>query len=372
MNKMHNQDSDHIYVNATYTNNSFLSPNDPTQYVPATLTQTRDSAFVTDPDKYNITIARFSISSDYVARVFQPVNTTAATGPNQTTWWVGLSYNNIYYDVPIVIPTQTSENLFPVKSEHCIFGFIDLINQGYAAASTLVTAAGGPTGFGGQVVMTYDPVSGLYDMNSPSYYGTGDVGVTGAGIGIHMSFFLYRKFQSFDILQNAPLLYNNHDVTFRRRWFGNNLNTGGIVTNINTFGVGLTGPYMVLKQDKAWPSSVMTVNRLIITTSSLPIYSEYKGTLNYTQFGSAPGNQQISILTDFFIGQDADLQAQGENYRYTPDQYRLTSLKGCAPLTQFDISVYGVDADGTIFQIFLRPGGSMDVKFLFLLKGLQS
>jgi hypothetical protein len=369
VNKPREDEPDHIYIDGNLYNNTYLTPTGPVQYVPAEIKQTRDSPIIYNPGQYNLTIARFSISSDDVPRVFQDARTTA-TGTYGTKWWVGVSYNGAFYDEPVILPTITDPLQNQVKYAYNIQQFVDVINDAWSDAQTAAQGAGAPTG-PGDILMTYDNVSGLYTINVPSWYGSGTGGTTGSGIGVHMSFLLYQKFQSYNVIQNSPLQYNNHDITFVREWVGNNLTTD-ITLHVGTGGTGITGTYMQLKQDKAWPSSIMDVHRLYITTSSLPIYSEYISVLDSLQNGGGNGNQTLPILTDFLIGHDEDLNSRGENYIYTPTLYRLTSLKGTAPITQWDIKIYIGLADGTIYPLYIPPSGEMSVKLLFLKKGLSN
>ena len=355
---------DHVYVNMTLYNNSFENPSSPNQYIPATISQTRDSSIIDNPEEYNLTITRFSIPSENIARAYQAV--TSNTGPTGTRYWVGLEYNGAFFDEPIVFPTITDANLKLAKLEYNIFAIMGLINAGFAAAQAAVITAGGPTG-PGQVIMTYDPATQLYDLNIPSWYGTGTTGGTGQGIAVHMSYFLNQRFNSFNSLQNAPLLYNNHDVTFVRSWLGDNL-VSNIYTNVGTGGTGITGNYMVLRQDAAWPSALMDTCRLLLTTASIPIVQEYKAVTDYLNLPS--GNKIQPIITDFFIGRDSELQSRAEALIYLPDFYRLTALKGNTPITQLDITAYVQDCTGFYYPLLIPPGGSMDLKLLFIRKGL--
>jgi hypothetical protein len=356
---------DHKYFNLTYFNN--VKPTDSTQFVPAQVIQTYDRPIVDIPEDWNLSIARFSISSDYIGRVYQTLGTTAGN----TSFFVGLSYSGTFYDEPIVLPTVLSPNGQNIQVAYDVNSFLNIINAGYALAQTSVAGAGGPTGTYGQVLMTYEPQNGLYTLNVPAYYGTGTVGLTaGNGIGVHMSYPLYHLFLSFNTIVNVPLLWNNHDVTFVRYWSGNNL--VNIVYPPNNSGTGPSGGYMALAQDAPWASSIMTPTRLIITTTSIPITQEYRAQQLYSSFGGNPGNQALSIITDFFIGEDSSIQNSNESFLYTPNLLRLSSLQGTNPIRQLDLQVYFAIADGTIFPLFLSPGDSIDVKLLFLKKGLTS
>jgi hypothetical protein len=357
----------HIYLDANLHNNTFVEPNGSSQYIPAQLGQNRDNPFIYDSSYYNLAVARFSISADAVPRTFQDVRTTATTGTYQTKEWVGVSYNGVYYDQAVVIPTTLDPLQTPVKAIYNINEYLDIINEAWLLSQTAAQAGGAPTGPAGQqVLMIYDNNTMLYTINSPIFYGTGGIGTTGNGIGIHMSIILFQKFSSFNVIQNSPLLYNNHDITFKRNYTGNN-----IINNIVLSGTGTTGdPYLQIKQDKAWGSSIIDAHRLIITTSSLPVYSEYIALVNPLTVPS--GNQTLSILSDFLIGHDSEISSRGSNFIYVPSLYRLTSLKGSTPLTYWDIKVYIVNADGSIYPLYLPPNGECSIKLLFLLKGLSN
>jgi hypothetical protein len=359
---------DHVYLDGTFYNDSYRNPSDPVQYVPAIISQQRSSPFINDPSKYNLTIARFSISSDYIARVYQSIGTTGTHTKDRL--WVSLSYNSTYNDVPIIIPTTTDPVGFPQKADYNIFNFLNIINQGFLTSQNAVTTAGGPTG-PGQVLMTFDPASALYSINIPSWYGTGTVGTTGNGVGVHMSYFLNNKFQSFDVIQNSPLLYNDHDITFNRVWRGDNL-VDNLYTNVGLSGTGTTGVYMVQTQDGSWASTTTDDSRLVLVTSTLPIVSEYKSTTNYSHYGGSNGSQSLQIVTDFLIGKDAQLNSRGQSYIYLPNLYRLTELKGSTPITQWDIQAFVSDNQGFLYPLYLSPAGSFDIKLLFIKKGLSN
>lgn len=347
---------DHVYVNLNFTNNA-----SPDITIPAKFTQSYDRDIITCPSDWNVAIARFSISSDTIARVYQPFPTTSIN----STLFVSLSFNGLYYDYPIVLPTFTSPGGSQFQAVYNIFDFLRLINSAWSLAQADVISAGGPTG-PGLVFMSYDPPTKLYYVNVPSFYGTGSVGTTGNGIGVHMSYQLYHKFQSFSVSYNQPYLNNKHDFTFIREWTGDNY------ASIRYPNPGVTGDYMVLKQEEQWASSLMDVTRLIITTANIPVVYEYRSQQNFSQAGAGSSNQVLGIMSDFFIGSDTDLANRAEHWNYTPDQWRLSSLTGNNPLRQFDFQIFVATADGSIFPIYLSSLDSIDIKLVFLKKGLTS
>lgn len=364
-------DPDHTYLDVNLYNNSYQSPTGASmQYVPAEINQTRSMPYLKSPGDANLTLARFSISSNAVPRIFQPSNTTIAT----TTFFVGLSYNGIYYTQPILLPPLENYIQMPQRILYNINAFLDLINSGYLAAQTAAIAGGAPapgTGAtGAQVIMTFDRVTEFYTVNVPSYFGTGTVGMTaGNGIGVHMSFLLYERFNSFNVIQNSPLLYgngHNSDITFVREWTGNNL-----TSNIFIGGTG-SGPYMALEQDAPWGASISNINRLQITVNQIPINQEFVETEFSLQEGGGPNNVVQPILTDFLIGSESELSSLGQNFIYVPDNYRITTLNKSTPLITFTIKCYVVTQEGIRIPLFIPPGGQMSMKLLFLAKGLTA
>lgn len=366
-----NQSPDHIYYNLTFYNNSYLSPTGPIQYVPASISQSRDSPFLMDPSQYNVTIARMTVSSNAVYRVYQSLY---AVDANTTYWNVAVSYNGTYYTAPVIIPTGTS----PItgrsaKFEDTIQGFLELVNAAYLNCQNQAIVGGAACPYG-QPLFTYEPATQLISLNVPSYYGTGTVGATGDGnIGVHMSYLLYQKIaQSIDSVEAVPLQYNNHDISFNKQWTGNNRVSATTLYSGSGTGGTATDYYFVLTQDKAWASAILDQNRLIVTSSSLPIIPEYRSTAYASNFGANASNKTISSITDFLIGTDAELQSRGNPFIYIPQLYRLVSMNGSAPLTRLDIKLYTADKFGNLYELFLPPGGSLDIKLLFLKKGLSN
>jgi hypothetical protein len=362
-----NSGQDHYYFNLVFENNSQTNINSPAQYIPAQVKQLYDRPILNRPEDYNVSCIRFSITSNFIARCYQSPGTTGGN----SDYIVGVGYNGVYYNSPIIFPTYTLPDGTIIGAIYQINELLQLINAGYASAQTALlgsTGYSGPTGVG-DVLMTYDPISELYTMNIPVWYGSGTF-ATGGAISVNMSYQLYHKFQSFSIFQNTPLLYNGDDIFFNKFFTGNNLQN--IVWPIGATGTGVSGPYFAMVQDAPWASSIMDITRLIIQTNSIPVVNEFRAQQEYLQFGANNANQTISMLTDFFIGSDTMLQNRSQHWEYVAQIYRLTALQGNVPIRQIDIQVYVATSTGQIFQLYLGPTDSIDVKLLFLKKGLTS
>jgi hypothetical protein len=356
-------DIDHYYFNLVYTNNSLTS------YVPAKVIQQYDRTILKEPQNFNASIIRFSISSDSIGLVNQKFPTTSST----TNFFVGLSYNGIFYDTPIVLPVINSlDGSTSIQAVYSVNDFLDLINTGYAT-SIAALPGGAPLGTtGSQPLMTFDPATGLYTMNIPSTYGVGTVSNNTTSIGVSMSYALYRRFGSMSTTINNPLLNNNHDVLFTKVWRGDNY-TQNIVFPVSSTGTtGTIQPYMQIKQYSPFPSSIEDIDRLIITSVSIPSTTEFRAQQLSSQFGSNNSNQTLNILTDFYTGSDNPIVGNAENLVYQPTLLRLTSLHGNSPMTQLDVQIFTSDVNGNIMPLLLGPLDTIDVKLGFIRKGLTS
>src|ERR1700722_577484 len=258
-------DPDHFYVNLTFFNNNTSNINVMNQTIPAKIEQTFSRDLIAEPDLWNASVVRFSIASDTVPRVTQVLGTTGGN----TDLYVNLSYNGTFYDEPIVLPTYPNLS-GAVQAVYQVNEFLDIINAAYREAQVEVALAGGPTGpTGVAAFMMFDPATSLYTMNVPVFYGTGSVG-TSTTVGVGMSYQLYHKFGSFNVVQNDPILMNNIDDTFVKAVRGDNIVT------LNYPSAGITGQYMQLRQDSPWGSSIEDVDRLLLTTQFLPVIKEYR------------------------------------------------------------------------------------------------
>lgn len=354
---------DHFYLDVSlYNDSSVINPARPF-YVPASINQTRSAALLENPSDWNISIVRLSVNSSAIPRITESTSSLV----------VGYMYNNVFYDVPVVIPFSPDPGSgLPTQSLYNIQQFVNLVNAAFFTAQT--AAAGGGAVFAyGQVFLTYSSETGLFSLYIPSYFGTGTTSTSPATIGVTMSFDMSQRLNSFPVVQNFPLQNNGHDVIFDKQFTGLNQVT---LTALNTLGpagpVVMAGNYMILVQDSAWPSSVENVNRVVVTTSMLPAITEYRSTALFSQNAASNNNQTANVLTDFFAGSNLNLSNRSDNFNYVPQVYRLSSLSGNQPIVSYDITVGTIDRFGAASILRIPPGGSVSLKILFLKKGLSN
>ncbi len=356
---------DHVALDISYYNDTLVFQRS------TNIHETRDSVYLPDPSLYNISVSSFSITSDAVSRLSQPVETTTST----TTFWCGLSYGNTFYDKPVLIPlTVGDSSTASFRTIYSNYDFLHIINEAYQEATVSLLSGQGITGSWGAPMMLYSQSEG-YKMAYPEWmYNPTLVGKAASPqINIRMSFDLYVKFLSFSASWDALPYANNHPFYFNLFRTGDNVYPASTYQPINPYGAtgvsGATGSqnWMLSSQDGVWNSSIQDVNKILILTDTLPVQNEYIS-IN-TQANS---NQQLSVLASFQAGKDTDMAALGENYLYTPSVLRFAPMTSKIPLRSYDISIYVQKIDGTVEPLQLRPGGYVSLKLIFTKKGLAN
>lgn len=344
----------HIYLNVTV----FNAADDAKRL---NIFQTRSTPFLTSPGDYNVTFARFEIPNT------APVSRQGA----------GLN-DNLYVGIGVSGATGTTffntKVEYPQRPQHrdltfSVFEVLNLINLAYE--DCVVDANAGITGSVpfGSVIMTYEPESGLYSLNYPEYFVT-------SNIEISMSYDLYIKFLELqgEYQDLATYVTDPNGVIIDKFRTGTNVlpNSSIQVITPSVIQQG-TGDWLQNKQSFPWPSSVNDFIKLIVTSTSLPVVTEYTAFNRTGDLTLDTNNTILPILTDFSIGQFAEGQSTAEPLRYVPNGiYRMTDLmgsKGTAIYT-YDLQFQLENFIGDLFPALIPPKKSASLKLLFIKKGL--
>lgn len=132
----------------------------------------------------------------------------------------------------------------------------------------------------------------------------------------------------------------------------------------STFVPPLATDYYSIVQD--YPAFYFwdAVNGIILTTSTLPILSEYSQGID-----ASGNNVTLNSLTDF-IPLNESGKANNSPLLYFANEYRLVDMKGQDPITKIDIKIFSRDNFGVIRPMFLAPFESFSVKLMFVKKSL--
>lgn len=345
---------------------------------PLTFSTTRTVPFLDCPEKYFLSIVRFSI--DLQLPVFIPkLNYTYLTStpytpfdPNLTDYWIGI-YNTsnispemfyIWVDFSPENETLTVPTSYdPSNKYYHTYVYTSFINKLNIALKAVHDAAGFSTG--AQPYFTLDS-------------STLNISLVFPNLGIYTA--------DGDIYVNQPLQRLLTGLSFTTTNFTDVYTpvvAGQPVPSSNTlykFNLGTPTPVGSVTVATTQTSPLSTwnpVKSLVFTSNTLPIIQSSEATekvygTNVT-FGSNESNNVTgSILTDFVV-------AIGPNSLYSPfvlyipsSEYRLIDLYGSSPLSKFDVQVYWKDKYNNLNLVLLPSGGGASMKVLFRKKSFNT
>lgn len=355
----------HVYYNGSFTNNSSIP-------VQAQLNVRLTQPLLSQASDYKMSIIRWTIAGFLIPIMIFP------TAPNPV-FEISIGYNNQFYTVdvpfiPYIVDTPTTAPYY-----YNVFGyqdFIAMVNTGiYTAFNAFKTAV---SGFGG----TYAPYltiaegtdlisiffeTAYWDPNAiptppspyPSLYFNGTL------------FNLFQSFPSYVIPVNAT----SPDPT--QVWYEINCySQGGLSTSSsfvsqylrppNYLNYGSTPPMSIVgesvTQDYACLNSWVQAREIVITSSTLPVKTEYYPS---TQL-SDPGNVNFrSVISDYSLNieKSADIRSI---ISYVPlGERRWSDLTNSLPLQQIDFQFWWIDSQLAFHPVMLSQGSNCNIKFLF-------
>ena len=157
-------------------------------------------------------------------------------------------------------------------------------------------------------------------------------------------------------------LYSLFFNSFNVRNFGRNrLDKKDVEIIIQDQGRG-TPPFYELRQQVTTLNDWFDFQSIIFTNNSLPIKAERISTR------SSDGRSiNQAIITDFI----PELGRDRSNFIYNANPYRWIDMSGQQPVDKFDFRVEYVNKNGELRPLFIEPGYSMNVKFIFMKKDLS-
>lgn len=340
---------DHIYYDLTVYN----APTS-TEDILAQFTETRAQAILDHPEEYNLTVDRFSV----------PSSTIPLFEFEDDTYYVTLTHaasGDDYSEVVVNTPTSTDANglIFSVYS------FIDDINNAFAVAHTALNIAH-PGVVSAPPFLIWNASTSLFSLVCGTDYATG---YPNNAVQIWMNWRIYEKFSGFQTLFAGYNNVNLKDIKFIINDIGNNQYT-------YTFTGGApAGPWLIFTQE-APANSLTEAIRIIFTSNMLPVQSDQVAVSSNALVGStstAGKSSSLNIITDFVLDLSGFVSpVSTQQFVFNPSIYRLIPLVGSIPLQTIDIKAYYATRDGRLYPLYINPGESLNIKLLFLRKGLTS
>ena len=360
--------SDILYYDVVITN---LNNIDSTP-VPAVFTETRSSPFITLPEAYLLSIARFTIDTTTLP-VIIPTIKPFTTNLNETIYKITLTYQTFSYTSTLIFKPQDLQAVAPVPPSgqqnglqdntggyYCIYTyqyFIQLVNNTFQDCFKNILALAGITTTI-YPYMVFDPTSKLASLILPKEY-------FDTTLASHMTLYfnpaLYNMFSSFPMTINT---YNSAS--------GQNVQI--IVDNFGQSSEITVGDPLYtaiqLNQEYSTVSLWTPLTSIVFCSSTLPIVQNQISAplyfVNGVSYSNNGTNNIAPIITDMAVS-EGDYKP---NLVYSPYVYRYIDMKGNRPIYSLDISVYWKDRYGNLQPFRLSAGSSITIKLMFIKKNI--
>lgn len=315
MNRFRDIQNDIVYVNAVYRNTTESRQ-------PIIFNTTFTTSFLEHGGDYTLAIVRFNIPNSGPYFVFK-----------NNTYKVTLQYNNVQYQTTVEYVQKFddgSQNVYSIR--HFLEMINEALNQSYIALN-----AANPGIIGEAPFLVFNSSTGLISLYvGQDYENT---------VKLFFNKSLYEYFiNSFDVTYNKNLI--DREYEFEITNYKNNIP----VSPVN---------YYEFVQETSSIYNWYDIQRIIFSTGSLPIQSEY-----FMSQSSDGISIQKNIVTDF----SPLLSLDKSNFIYEPSIYRMINLRGHTDLHTFDLSVSYSNKDGNTFPYYLEPNEIATVKVGFFQK----
>lgn len=336
---MNKKKDDIIYYDVSYYNDKSTNQK-------ATIFENRSNPIIKNPSKYQLSVVRFTIPTQYLP-IFIWKNISGTNNPDNAYYSVTINGSQQFLQfVSNSGLTATDPNyLFIYSYQH----FLDAIN---AALKLAFVATGGAAT--APPYMIYDSKNELFALVTQYAY------ATVANYQIYFNDKLFSFFDNFNVKRLGNGLALGKDFQFNINNNGDNDFIGHPPTYARA---GALDSYIFYQETKAaylWNTS----RNLILTTNGIPISEEgvnYR--TNNTSTQQSSNSSYRKILTDF----DLPLTENVRSYiQYVPQgEYRMISMYGDSSVYTFDMSIFFETEDLTVHQLYIPPGESFNVKIMF-------
>lgn len=339
---------DHLYANISVYNNT-------EQDITASFSTTRNQELLGDPSNFNLAVARFAISSNDIPLF------SFATGDYHVSL-VDIS-SGIAYTAPVL--NSPSQSLLNPQNIFSINGFLQMINNAFIVSWTALNGA-----HGGLVpsapFMIFDPATSLFSLVADPAYGAS---YPANKVQIWMNYDLYQKFEGMWIYLAGYDNPNFLDVMF---WITDTGNNRYVYPPYNQSTMPTQVSYLTNTQD-ANPDSITDLSSIVFSSTSIPVIPDQIMISSTAQNSTGGLPSSFPIITDFIPDTSSfDTTIGAGTFIYNANLYRLIPLISQNPMRTIDLTAYYLTRNATLTPIMLRPNRSMNVKLVFVRKGLPN
>lgn len=316
-------------------------------------------------DNYYLTVQRFYVPMSLIPLMVAEI-VPNQPDPNKMIYSVGLEYNGIYVqqylnyvtdtlNVPIPLGPSFNPNGKQTKTNYYFIHSIQsLVNMFNTALSTAFSLIGAPVGAEAPYFI-FDPSRGSFSIVCQTAY---------YDLSLLLPIKIYLNSSSYSLFIGLPLnkLQNNNIGKDYQIMVNNTKND---FYNPPFLAPTIPPNYFKIEQDFNSLSNWNSLISIVFTSNSIPIRSE--------QIPGADGEANSRpIITDFqpIFTQNGVLRDAAQFFPSGP--YRLIDLCSTRELRKFDISVYWSDKNGYLYDLFIAPNETLNIKLLFVKKTIYN
>ena len=336
-----------FYVNVDLTN--------PGPYpIPAYVVNQRDGSILERPNEWEMSIVRFSISSELIPLFFPTIPNPLF--PLQTNMSVTLAYGGMFF--------QTFVQVTPDEIKNGVFDYCTYLNQINDALLTsfnnlkvVFPAAPGtaPPSF------FLDDVNSLISMYVQDVYLNTNVNRILIGINQPLQTILDMPT---DVRNTVPDP-NGMDYQISVNVSANLLPASGARLGYPVALNGIAGNLLQVSQEFRSLDEWSMVKSVLFTSSLIPVNKELLPNNPNQSQNINVADSVLPIVTDFLIAKD-QVEPTRHTYEYLPTaEYRMIGLKGVKPFSVIDITAQYQTFDGKIYPIYIAADDNMSLKIMF-------
>lgn len=362
------QVADNIYVNVIFGHDPSLQHSTIAEY-----RVTKTIPILDKCDDYYCSVIRFDIPLDEVPLFIMPIDTNDVTNPiprnpDKTPFIIGISTGGVDYPENIIYMSETGFTA-PIQNQpvqvitpyYYVFEYQNLITSINAALQKAFVASG----LGGSAPYFYldtssEQIKLVADLATFAPVATGSLPgppqtllpVPTATIFMNSALEIY--------LSAFPVHFVGFNANGKNYVF--DLVRFGIDNNIPPFSGAAT--QRLFSQEYSVLQIWSSLRKILITTNSIPIVSEYTPTNNSGISSTFP------IISDFTPQLELPGQARSIAYYVPTSQYRLVDLKSSEQLNTIDLKIYWQDRAENIYPLLISRFQQASIKLGFFKKSL--
>lgn len=356
------QVGDNIYVNVAFSKN----PDSTAFEEAAEYSVSKTIPILAKADDYYCSIIRFAIPLNETPLLIMPI-VPNQVNPNLTPLKIGISVGGINFTRNVIYVSNTNapipvqnQSIQVITSYYYVFEYQSIINN----VNTALASAFLASGLAGNTPYFYlQPESELIhlvvDIATFSPTATAIVPSPIQSATIYMNNDLEVYLSAFPVIYVAPNSEPGRDYDFSLVRFGGDklippFNIGAVATQKN-----FTQEYSVLA---LWSS----LRKILITSNTIPIQSEY------TPTGNSGISSTLPVITDFIPQNELPGQSRSIAYYNPSAQYRLVDLKSSCELRTIDLKIYWQDIFQNIYPLLISKYQQASIKLAFIKKTLYN